>query len=470
MDIKNTFKNIAGIALSNCTTIVSGLIVGFLVPKMLSVEGYGLYKTFTLYTTYIGFFSLGMIDGIVLDYGDKDFDKLDRPTFRGYFKWYFLINSFFALIIFGIGVLIGNRDLKFILIMVSIYMIAVNFMGYYQQISQCTQRFKEYSVRKILQSVLNILIVGFLFAVYLKQGAIDYEWYIFLLILINVALTVWYIYTYREISFGKAAVLFELKSQVIHLIKIGLPLLVANLCSTLILTLDRQFVNILFNTSEYAVYAFAYSMLSLVTVATSAFSVVLYPALKRTTDETMKDNFDLLICAVLVLIYGAISIYFPMNFFIKWFLPGYADSLIIFRIIFPGIAISSAITVVIHNYYKVLGENYSYFKKTILVLLVSIGTNSIAYVCFKSTYAISIASIITMIFWYLYVERYFVERYMYNGKSNFFYLIAMIGGFYLITENQSQTLGFVLYLCFYILITMFIYHSKLKKYYLRFFR
>ena len=81
-----TLKNIVFVALSNCSTIVSGIVVGFLIPKILSVYGYGMYKTFTLYTTYIGFFSLGIIDGIVLDYGGFNYDELNCEKFRSFFK------------------------------------------------------------------------------------------------------------------------------------------------------------------------------------------------------------------------------------------------------------------------------------------------------------------------------------------------------------------------------------------------
>lgn len=467
MNVKNTIKSFTAVALSNCTTIISGLIVGFLIPKILTVEGYGFYKTFTLYATYIGFFSLGMIDGIVLDYGDKDLFKLSRKEFRGYFKWYLLIHCIFALILFSLCIFVNNYNLKFILIMSIINMIISNFIGYYQQISQFTQRFKEYSVRKIIQSILNILMTGILFWIYLAYGSINYEWHIITVVLVNAILFVWYLYTYRDITFGVSIKLSELKNQVLHLIKIGFPLLVANLCSTLILTLDRQFVNIFYSTSVYAVYAFAYSILALITVATSAFSTVLYPTLKRTTSETMKENFELLIMGILILVYGAATIYFPLNIFIKWFLPQYKDSLVIFRIIFPGLAISSSVTVVMHNYYKVLGKNLDYFKKTVIVLLISLFANTLTHLCFKSTLSISIASVVTMLFWYLYVERFFVNQYGYNGRKNFAYLLLMLIGFYYITLIENCFIGFGIYFLFYLLGTSAIYHNKLKFYMLK---
>ncbi len=48
-------KNIFGVAVSNVISIVGGIIVGLLLPKVLPVEDYGWYKTFTLYTAYLGF-------------------------------------------------------------------------------------------------------------------------------------------------------------------------------------------------------------------------------------------------------------------------------------------------------------------------------------------------------------------------------------------------------------------------------
>ena len=62
-------KNIIRVLLSNVATIISGIVIGFIIPKILSVRDYGMYKTFTLYMTYAGFFSLGIIDGIVLKFG-----------------------------------------------------------------------------------------------------------------------------------------------------------------------------------------------------------------------------------------------------------------------------------------------------------------------------------------------------------------------------------------------------------------
>ncbi len=459
---KNTLKNIITVAFSNCITIISGVIVGFLVPKMLSVTDYGLYKTFTLYATYLGFFSLGIIDGIVLDFGGKDYDQLQRTLFRNFFRWYLAIHICFLAVLLFAASIINNNDLKFIMITLGINMIAVNVSGYYQQISQITQRFKEYSFRKILQSVLNIFSTSLLFIIYLKGTSISYKPYILFLLFINVLLAAWYIYTYRDITFGNSFPLLETKTTIWHLIKIGFPLLFANLCSTLILTVDRQFVNLLFDTTTYALYAFAYNLLALVTVAMSAISTVLYPTLKRATPETIKDSFPTLLSAILFLTFAAISVYFPLGIFITWFLPKYADSLIIFRTIFPGIAMSSAITVIMHNYYKILGKNWEYFRKSIIILLLSVIANGCAYLLFKTTISISVVSVIVMLVWFLYTEQFFVKYYGYQRKKNFLFMIIMTCWFYLLSTISNYIIGFLAYTVIFCIVS-FAFFKKLLK-------
>ena len=463
MESKKTIKHILEVAFSNCTSIFSGIIIGFLIPKILSVEGYGLYKTFTLYMTYAGFFSLGIIDGIVLEYGGYDFEQLDKRLFRAYWKFYAVIHIFFAAVLVIIAATSHNSDIRFIMCMLAINMIANNFTGYFQQISQITQRFGEYSFRKILQSSLSILTAILLYVGFSAGYTISYKIYVITVVFVNVNLVLWYFWTYRSIIFGKSCNFLLIKRNVFHLSIIGFPLLFANLCSTLILTLDRQFVNILFDTSTYAVYSFAYNMLSLVTVATSAVSTVIYPMLKRTDENKLMEKYSFFIEIVLIFVFAALVSYFPLCIFVAYFLPKYTMSLEIFRVVFPGLAVSTSITVVMHNYYKTLGKNLYYFRKSLIVLLISFVANSLAYYFYKTTIAISIASIITMIFWYIYAQAYFNEKYRIKDIRNFIYLVIMMGTFYCVTLIKNICLSAVVYLVTFCVITLCTYHKNIKQ-------
>lgn len=71
---KTALANIMRVLASNAISIVVGIAVGFLLPKLLTVTDYGYYKAFNLYGSYIGLFTLGVIDGIVLEFGAKDYE------------------------------------------------------------------------------------------------------------------------------------------------------------------------------------------------------------------------------------------------------------------------------------------------------------------------------------------------------------------------------------------------------------
>lgn len=461
MNTKSILKNIFNVLFSNLLTVFSGVIAGFVIPKILSVYGYGMYKTFTLYVSYIGFCGFGIIDGILLKYGNKDYEELDFKLMRTLFKWFIIFNAFFSVIMLIIAFFITDVDYSFLLIMMSINIFAVNITGYYQQISQITQRFKEYSYRKIIQSLANILLILLMFFIYFKCGEINYRFYVIAIVLVNFILSIWYLNTYKELTFGEKIEMKNTVNLIFSLIKIGLPLLFANLLSTLILTLDRQYVNILFDTETYAIYAFAYNMLALVTVAMSAISTVLYPLLKRTDEKTRENNYSKLNTVILIIVFMMIAIYFPLSLFINWFLPKYNESLEIFLVIFPGLALSSSITIVMHNYYKILNENNLYFLKSIVVLIVSAIANLFAYILFKTTISISIASIFIMFFWYLYVEQYFVKKYKYDWKKNFIYIIVMTIGFYIISKTCNSIIGFISYVIYFLVVTYIMFKKNI---------
>ena len=461
MKKQGVIKSIFGVAISNVVSIIGGIIVGLLLPKILPVEDYGWYKTFTLYTAYIGFVSLGIIDGIVLKYGGKDYDEIERPLFRSFFSWYSIIHFGFCILTFIGAAFIRDANYRFILVSLGIYTIIANYSGYFQQISQITQRFHEYTTRKIISSVLKILNVGLLFLWAALGFPPTYRIFLIIFISTEFLVTAWYVYTYRDIALGNKLSLGSTKKEIIELSITGFPLLFANLCSSLILSLDRQFVSILFDTQTYAKYAFAYNMLSLVTVATSAVSTVLYPTLKRTTKDNMKKNYGALVGIISIIVFGAIIVYYPLCLFVEWFLPHYVESLPIFRIVFPGLALSSSITVIMHNYYKAEGKNIIYFRKSIIVLLVSAIANAIAYYTFHTTISISVASIITMVFWYVYVEWYFIKNYHYNAIRNMLYVGTMMIAFYCASSVSNYYIGFGVYCIAYIIITYAIQKNRI---------
>lgn len=462
-----TLKNILQVIISNVSTILCGVLVGFVIPKILTVGDYGMYKIFMLYANYLGILSLGIIDGIVLKYGGYDYEQLDKKKFRGYFAWYTLLTFGFCLLFVAASAFVNNVEYRHILVALGLYLVAVNVLGYYQQISQITQRFREYSNIKLIQSLLNSAIVLVFLFIHVRGGAVTYMQYTVVFVLMNIALALWYVISYREIVFGKRESLASCAGEVFGLARKGFPLLVANLCSLLILSLDRQFVSVLFTKEQYATYAFAYSMLALVTVATSAVSTVLYPLLKRQNAEDLVAGYEHYVGAVIAFVGLGAVVFFPLAWFIRWFLPNYTESIVIFRIILPGLGFSSAISVVVQNYFKVYDRSNAFFGISVVILIISFVFNYIAWMIFKSRESISVASIITITIWFIVANGYIQRQHRDYRALNLVYGLLQMGLFYGATCIDNLLVSSALYVAGSAAVTYICQRSTLKQLYLQ---
>ncbi len=455
-------KQVVAVMCSNMTSLLSGVLAALLIPKILTVTDYGLYKTFTLYVTYIGLLSIGIIDGIVLRYGGYDYDKFDKPRFRSFFDWYLIIHLVEMAVISLFVMIFAEGELRFIFLMLVLNVLAQNLTGYFQQISQITQRFREYSARKVLQSAFNIIAVLVLCLLFWCNVAFNYRVYVIIVVSINALLALWYLFTYRAIVFGKRDHFWKTGKEIRSLILLGIPLLVANLCSTLILTLDRQFVNAVFDTDTYAVYAFAYNIISLITTTTSAIATVLFPKLMRQKNKDVAAGYKMSNTYMLIFAFACLASFFVFTVIIRFFLPAYTDSIPIFRVLFPGVAVSTTITVVMHNYYKVLGKNLRFFLLSLFILAVSLGANFIAYYTAKTPLAISVASAICMLAWYLVMEQMFCSKYGYRRWRNLLYISLCSAAFYGATLIPSLLGGFFAYAAVWTLITFLVHRPTIR--------
>lgn len=442
MKSEKTINKILGVSISNVIKLISGIVVALMIPKILSVSNYGYYKIFILYLAYTGLFNFGFIDGIYLKYGGKDYDSIDKGIFRTFFKYLVTLVLFVSLVIFIIAFTVKESNTRTIFILLAINLLSVHITGYFQIISQITSRFKEFSQRIIISAIGNLIITSIIYVFNFDNFVI----YLLLVILLNYAMSIWYIFTYKDIVIGKKSKISYLSKEIIFLTISGIPLLLANLASTFVLNVDKQIVQIFFDVEIFAVYSFAYSMLTMITVVVSAIGVVLYPTLKKTNIDNIGKNYPklnmIIICVVLIGLLG----YFPLQWIIPRFLPNYATALIVFRIALPGLIFTSSITAVKHNFFKITNKNTHFFIIAILIILLNIGLNLGAYYIFGTTIAISISSIIGISIWNCLTEMYLVKMHKTKWiKTSLIIIIGLIL-FYSITSIDNYVIGGFLYL------------------------
>lgn len=110
--MKNAIFRLLGV---NLVSTALNMITAFLLPKFLTIEGYGYVKTYQFYLMYVGLLHLGYIDGIYLEYGGKDYNNIDtRKVTRELYN--FVLIQFLICILFLTVVLIKNNIVFWVLL------------------------------------------------------------------------------------------------------------------------------------------------------------------------------------------------------------------------------------------------------------------------------------------------------------------------------------------------------------------
>ena len=445
---KKIATNTLIVTISNVVLLLVGILAGFIIPKVLGVENYGFFKTFTMYATYTTFLQLGFVNGIYLIYGGKDLDELPKDRFKFYFRLFSILELAISAIFIVAGVIVKDQNISFILVFLGIYSLCSNIMTYFQLLSQITMRFKEYSARIFVQSILKVLVVGIVLALYyiFQQNFVDYKIYTILYISLYVFLAIWYIFTYRDLIFGKFKFEKTFWSDIKRVFITGIPLLVADAIVICIQQVDHQFVNIFFTNAEFSIFSFAYSILALVTVLVGSLSNTFYPVIKRTSKENLSKSFLSMHSIVVSLSLVLLCAYFPIKVIIGDYLQEYIGSLPILTVLFVGAIMSTSINIVIQNFYKTLNKNIDYSIIGLIILGVSIGLNALFYFIFKSTISIALATVVTYIIFYfvsiLWLRRYLKVKFIRNTVL----MLLGMALFYLIAVFSRQVIfGFLLY-------------------------
>lgn len=438
-------KNVFNVFMSNITIIFSGVVNGLLLPKLLGVTDYGFYKIFNLYITYVVFFDFGITNGVYLLYGGYRIIDLPKERFRLFFRVLLIIQILIASIVGIAAILLLEGEYVFIFIMTAIYLLGNNIANYFEKIAIMTGDFGPAIRRNITKSLLTIVITALLYvAIRLDLGIRYYRIYTILFVLLYSFLAFQYAYTYKSLIFGNSCELKDEKDSIIKLACAGITLLLADMAANLILTIDRQFVSLLFDVDTYSVYSFAYSMLRIVILAVSAVSAVIYPSLKRMSLEQMKNSYGYSLALVGMVSFGSLLLYYPLCIFVQWFLPNYSASLPVFRVLFPSITIHSIISIVIINHYKALQKQKIYFNVSLFVLFFSLVSNLIAYLLTKSAIGFSVASVISMAVWYVLSEYYILRKYNIKSIKDMTYLALCTFVFYIVSGVIKDYYGALL--------------------------
>ena len=178
----------------------------------------------------------------------------------------------------------------------------------------------------------------------------------------------------------------------------------------------------------------------------------------------IKNSYTKTLIVIMIIAFISQLAYYPLCLIVNYFLPNYIAALNIFRVLFPSITINIIISMIIINHYKALQKQNLYFVITSIVLAISVILNVLAYMATHKPIGFSIASVITMVVWYLISDYYISREYNITNFKELIFMMVNILGYYIISfKVQNYYWGFIFNALFIIFVCLIFYKNQTLK-------
>jgi O-antigen/teichoic acid export membrane protein len=112
--LSSKVKGIARVSFANLLSLAVSLITSFLLPYFISIEDYGYWQLFILFTGYVGFFAFGFNDGVHLNYATYSYNATTASKFSTFKNMLFVMSAIETLVLMVfLIVFIGPEHGKF---------------------------------------------------------------------------------------------------------------------------------------------------------------------------------------------------------------------------------------------------------------------------------------------------------------------------------------------------------------------
>lgn len=460
--IKKDIQNVIMVGTSSMLSLIVGVGIGIIIPKFIGVEDYAYYQIYALYASFVSILHFGFINGIYLKFGSYDYDDLPQEKFRGYTKFLVITQTIISLIIIFIMVVRGlDVDRNYALLFVGINVVLLNGVTYLSYINQFTKRFFIDSILLNVQNILQILMIVFLLIFKIKT----YKYLLYFVTGTNLVRILGLILVNKEMCFGSSVPIREIIDESKGFIAAGFFMMVSEWMGTIIMSIDKLFVENGFAITDFGLYSFAVSVATTVFAIINTIANVIFPYLARVGKDKLSRYYEILSIVLLFMAILVMGLFYPMEFFLDWILPDYHDSIRFIFLLFPSILFKTLITMVCANFYKVLMLTKKYTWNTIYAFVLAVVSDAIAFFIWHTMDAIAIASVISFVLWYLTTDFFFAKKLELGRVEQFKrYLLIVLSCIFLYSGKifNNSIIAFIYYYVATLIVFVALYSTKLK--------
>jgi O-antigen/teichoic acid export membrane protein len=372
---------------------VQSVLWSMLIPKLLGVEEFGYWQLFIFYTQYGGFLHFGLIDGIYLREGGKEYRQLDYSSLGYQLRMFSIWQILILLVFVYIGLINVTPARTYTILASCLFIFLSNIMCFLMYVLQAVNDIKSVALGKILMTLFFVAFTVFLLGFKITH----FEPYIICYIISNIACEIYYIAKSKEIVkavfvSSKASYRIEMMQNV----KMGIVLLLANICGMLILGYGRFLVDQTWGIKSFAVVSFAFMFVNFFMTFVMQASLVLFPELKR-WDVTKVNAFYIKMRGVLALYLPMVLLlYMPIYYFVQFWLPQYLESVKYLLYLMPLCIFDTKMNLLCNTLFKVFNQVRQLLLCNLIALFCSVCAISISIFYFNSLKAVIISMLLSI--------------------------------------------------------------------------
>lgn len=333
--------------------MLCSVLTTLLVPKIMGVEDYGYWQYFIFLVSYVSFFQLGVNDGVYLTHGGESRSEIDKGLVKTEYGLSLTMQALFMVVIIALSVVFARDSDKFVLyIGAALYMVVSNatfFLGY---VFQSMNETRLYSMSIVADRL--VFLIPLVACVLLRVT--DCGVYIAAYVIARCVALAYCVYHARDILFSAPSSLDSGVRALVHDMRLGLVMTVANVCGMLILGIARYIIEARWGIAVFGQLSLSLSLVNFILMFISQLSMVLFPALRQSDPAELGRLYATLRDFALILLPLTFIIYYPLSLFVSAWLPEYVDSLGYFAFLMPIVLYESLSDMICNTFFKVRCE------------------------------------------------------------------------------------------------------------------
>ena len=275
----NLQKNLLTYISGNFAVIIISSFAMLLLPKIMSVYDYGVYKTFTLYLSYVSLLHFGLKDGIYLSLCQKKERNIKRDSV--YFGWFSLQQVVVATLLLTLVFIFPSNSFLIIILSIASYFSILN--TYFDSYAQAFQLFKIPVRYRLIKELTFFSLILAIYVIVIKidlfhSVIINYK--IILVLNLCIIILLWTLYFRKFSEFLSFRFNFKRGYKLVKpTYQRGSKILVGNFAHQFNTNLDKLLVSSIYLKENFAIYSFGAMFFMMTNLVATNISQVLLPFL-----------------------------------------------------------------------------------------------------------------------------------------------------------------------------------------------